>query len=79
MGISAAVNNGRLPRNRIVSMWLSAKFDDAIPCNDGVYIAGIIFNTRGVVAVYVGGCERFALPVDVISAWVREHELNTSP
>ena len=30
-------------------MWLSAKFPDAIPLNDGVYIAGIIFNTRGVV------------------------------
>ena len=28
-------------------MWVSAKFDDAIPRNDGVYIAGIIFNTRG--------------------------------
>ena len=50
VGISAAVNKGRLPRNRIASMWLSARFDDVIPRNDGVYIAGIIFNTRGVVA-----------------------------
>ena len=36
-------------------MWVSAKFDDAIPRNDGVYIAGIIFNTRRRVAVSVGG------------------------
>ena len=40
------LNKGRLPRNCIVSMWLSAKFDDAILRNDGVYIAGINFNTR---------------------------------
>ena len=49
-------------------MWVSARFPDAISRNDGVYSAGIIFNTRGVVAVYVGCCERFALRVDVISA-----------
>ena len=42
-------NKGRLPQNCIVSMWVSAKFDDAILRNDSVYIAGIIFNTRGVV------------------------------
>ena len=60
-------------------MWLSAKFDDAIPRNDGVYSTGIKNNTRGVVAVYIGCCERFALRVDIISAWVREHVLNTSP
>ena len=38
VGISAAVNKGRLPRNCIASMWLSVKFDDAIPRNDGVYM-----------------------------------------
>ena len=31
-------NKGRLPRNCIVSMWLSVEFDDAIPRNDGVYM-----------------------------------------
>ena len=54
-------NNGRLSRNCIASMWLSARFDDAIPRNDGVYIAGIIFNTRGVVVpvrVYCCGYQR---------------------
>ena len=59
-------------------MWVSAKFLDAIPRNDGVYSTGIKNNTRGVVAVYVGCCEWFALRVDVIGVWVREHELNTS-
>ena len=63
-------NKGRLPQNCILAGCASVRFADAILRNDGVYIAGINFNTRRVVAVYVGCCERFALRVDIISAWV---------
>ena len=42
-------------------MWLSVKFSDAIPRNDGVYSVGIKNNTRGVVVpvrVYCYGYQR---------------------
>ena len=39
-------NKGRLPRNCIASMWLSVKFSDAIPRNDGGYSVGIKNNPR---------------------------------
>ena len=69
--VSAKVfNKGRLPRNCIHTACVSLRFLDAILRNDGVYSAGIKNNTRGVVAVYIGCCARFALRVDVISAWV---------
>ena len=54
-------NRGRLPRNCILTACVSLRFLDAIPRNDGVYIAGIIFNTRGVVVpvrVYCYGDQR---------------------
>ena len=37
-------------------MWVSAKFPDAIPRNDGVYSAGIIFKPVGLFVVMSSGC-----------------------
>ena len=46
-------NKGRLLQNCIHTACVSLRFLDAIPRNDGVYIAGIIFNIRRVICCSV--------------------------